>query len=327
MTADPKQNIEQKEVLHPRNLHRGNYNFKQLYKSNARLKAFVKLNQYDVESIDFSNPDAVIALNKALLKHFYRIDYWEIPVGYLCPPIPGRADYIHYMADLLAESNNGTVPKGSQIKVWDVGTGANCVYPVIGAVSYKWQFLGTDIDPVAIESANKIISLNPAIEKLVEIRQQKNKSAIFTGILKPKEVFDLTICNPPFHSSLKEAQVGTFTKWTNLGGKQTQKTLLNFGGQGTELWTAGGEAGFINRMVEQSVLIADRCFWFTTLVSKKDTLPGIYRALKKANALEVKTITMKQGQKVSRVVAWTFLTEAQQTDWRNNRWNDNKPKV
>jgi 23S rRNA (adenine1618-N6)-methyltransferase len=68
----------------------------------------VSINEHSIETIDFSDPEAVKSLNQALL-----ISYYDIQMGYshyLCPPIPGRADYIHYIADLLAESNNGIIP-------------------------------------------------------------------------------------------------------------------------------------------------------------------------------------------------------------------------
>jgi 23S rRNA (adenine1618-N6)-methyltransferase len=321
MSSEPKEKTPEKENLHPRNSHRAEYDFKQLYKSSPGLKAFVSLNQYKDESIDFSNPDAVKALNKALLKHFYGVDHWDIPEGYLCPPIPGRADFIHYAADILGEINNGNIPRGRKIHVLDIGMGANCVYPLIGSHVYDWQFVGTDIDPVAIRSAQNIVSLNKEFQDKIILRLQANKANIFKGIIKRGEGFDITICNPPFHASLQEAQRSTAAKWKKLGiGKQA--TALNFGGQKTELWCYGGEAGFIRRMVGQSLLVAQQCLWFSTLVSKKDTLPIIYKSLKAVNALDVKTITMSHGQKVSRIVAWTFLTTAEQTEWRNRFWDD-----
>jgi 23S rRNA (adenine1618-N6)-methyltransferase len=318
MPSDIKQKPAEKENLHPRNSHRAGYNFKQLCKCSPELKKFVFLNQYNDESIDFSNPDAVKALNKALLKHFYGVEHWDIPAGYLCPPIPGRADYIHYVADLLSEINNGIIPR-NKIRVLDVGVGANCVYPLIGSSVYDWQFVGTDIDPSAIRSAKDIVASNKKFQDKVILRLQSNKANIFKGIIKQGEGFDITICNPPFHASLQEAQASAASKWKKLGISK-QNAALNFGGQKTELWCYGGEAGFIRRMVEQSKLVAQQCLWFSTLVSKKDTLPIIYKALKKENALDVKTISMTHGQKVSRIVAWTFLTPAEQAAWRNEFW-------
>lgn len=125
---------DEKTILHPRNKHRSNYDFAALTKSLPALKPYVAINKYGNESIDFSDPAAVKALNKALLSHFYNIANWDIPEGYLCPPIPGRADYIHYLADLLEEEE--PLLKGKNIKVLDIGIGANCVYPIIGHQEY-----------------------------------------------------------------------------------------------------------------------------------------------------------------------------------------------
>lgn len=300
--------------MHPRNVHRLGYDFKQLIKANPALRKFVGLNKFEVESVDFTNPEAIKALNKALLKQFYGVDGWDIPEGYLCPPIPGRADYIHYVADLLAETNDNAVPKGNKVRVLDIGTGANLVYPLIGSSFYGWQFAGTDIDPTAIRSAREIIALNKGLEQKIEIRLQPGYD-IFANIIKPDERFDLTICNPPFHASFREAADATSTKWKKLGVMK-KPTFLNFGGQKNELWTKGGEAGFIRKMIEESVKYGKQVLWFTTLVSKKETLPTVYSTLKFVKAAEIKTITMAHGQKTSRFVAWTFLTPEEQAAWR-----------
>ncbi len=296
----------QKENLHPSSFHRDRYDFKQLCESCPELKAFVAINNYNAESVNFSDPQAVKILNKALLKKFYNVNNWDIPQGYLCPPVPGRADYIHYLADLLRAGNDRNIPVGDKVKVLDIGVGANCVYPLIGNSVYGWQFVGSDVDPVAIRSAKNIITLNNYLKNVIELRLQTNNANIFTGIVKPGEVFDTTMCNPPFHASLKDAQAATAAKWQKLGINKQQKTLLNCGGKKSELWCPGGEAAFINRMIDESALNPKNCLWFTTLVSKKETLAGIYKNLKKVKASDVKTIDMAQGQKISRIVAWKF---------------------
>ncbi|MEO6630722.1 MAG: 23S rRNA (adenine(1618)-N(6))-methyltransferase RlmF, partial [Mucilaginibacter sp.] len=245
--------------------------------------------------------------NKALLKHFYAVDSWDIADGYLCPPIPGRADYIHYLADLLAEGNNGVVPTGNKVKILDIGTGANAVYPLIGSSVYDWKFVGTEVDLIALASAKNIIALNKHLKDKIDIRRQASKGNIFNGIINGGEAFDASMCNPPFHASALEAKDATATKWKKLGVNPNQKTPLNFGGQKTELWYPGGEAAFITRMIEESAVIPENCKWFTTLVSKKETLPIAQKVLSKVRAVDVKTINMAQGQKASRILAWTFL--------------------
>lgn len=310
----------EKQVLHPRNKHRSRYDFPELIKSLPELRPFVALNAYGDESIDFSDPVAVKLLNKALLKHFYQIDHWDIPEGYLCPPIPGRADYIHYLADLLASVNDGVVPRGKNVKGLDIGLGANCIYPIIGHQEYGWTFAGSDVDSSAIKSAKNIAAINPALSASVFPRLQSNKNHIFKGVVKPGEVFDFTLCNPPFHASAAEAQAGSQRKVRNLGKQKGKETVLNFGGQQAELWCEGGEVGFIRKMIEESAALGKQCFWFSTLVSKSMNVPFIYGSLERQRPVEIRTIEMAQGQKISRFVAWTFLSPEEQTSWRKNRW-------
>ncbi|MVN23063.1 23S rRNA (adenine(1618)-N(6))-methyltransferase RlmF [Mucilaginibacter arboris] len=316
MPAKPKLIVELKDKLHPRNRHKYRYNFPELITSFPDLAAFVSLNPFQDLSIDFKNPQAVKMLNKALLKHFYNIAFWDIPEGYLCPPVPGRADYIHYLADLLASSNKEIIPRGKSVKVLDVGVGANCIYPLIGHQEYGWNFTGSDIDPVAISSAKNMVQAN-SLTKAISIRKQNSTKHVFTGIILPKETFDLTMCNPPFHASLTEATAGTVRKWKNLGKAEQGIVTLNFGGRNTELWCEGGEERFVRQMIEESAAFAKSCFWFTSLISKKETLPGCYRALEKFKAGEVRTINMAQGQKTSRILAWTFLDQAEQQEWQS----------
>lgn len=304
------------KTLHPRNFHNNRYDFTTLIKSQDSLKEFVKPNKYGDLSIDFANPDAVIALNKALLSHFYGIKNWEIPKGYLCPPIPGRADYIHHIADLLASSNNGKIPKGKAIKGLDVGVGANCIYPIIGVSVYGWQFLGSDIEKNSIESVLNIINSNEILKENIKVLHQENPSNIFVNIINKDEKYDFTLCNPPFHKSLEEALAGNKRKVQNLTKQKSTKSTLNFGGKNNELWCEGGEIVFIKNMIKESLAFSKNCFWFTTLVSKKENLPFIYKALKDVKAVEVKTIEMAHGQKISRIVAWTFLSKDEQKEFK-----------
>lgn len=301
----PKEKVE----LHARNKHRHRYNFKELCNSFPELKAYAKLNDYGDESIDFFNAEAVKALNKALLIHFYGIQNWDIPNNYLCPPIPGRADYIHNIADLLAKSFGGKIPKGRNTKCLDIGVGANTVYPIIGNREYGWSFVGSDIDSVALKSAKQIVDSNSTLNGRIDLRLQKNPGDIFSGIIKKDEFFDLTICNPPFHSSAREAQKGTQRKLSNLKQRKVKNIKLNFGGQSNELWCEGGEERFVRDMIFQSKEFAKSCLWFTTLISKKSNLTSVYKALKTVGAKKVETIPMGQGNKISRIVAWTFISD------------------
>ncbi|WP_430472499.1 23S rRNA (adenine(1618)-N(6))-methyltransferase RlmF [Zestomonas insulae] len=307
-------------ALHPRNRHQGRYDFPQLIKASPELARFVVVNPYGKESIDFADPAAVKVFNRALLKRFYGIAHWDIPPGYLCPPIPGRADYLHGLADLLAELNDGQVPHGARIRALDVGTGANCIYPLIGHSEYAWQFLGSDIDATALASAQAIVQAN-RLDKAIALRRQAQPNQVFQGLLQPGETFELSLCNPPFHASAAEAHSGSQRKWRNLGKLDPKRKLpvLNFGGQSNELWCAGGEAAFLQRLIAESAGFASQVLWFSTLVSKAGNLPIVETALRKAGARQVRTVAMAQGQKQSRFVAWSFLDVAAQRQWAQ-RW-------
>ncbi|MBS3805380.1 MAG: 23S rRNA (adenine(1618)-N(6))-methyltransferase RlmF [Oleiphilaceae bacterium] len=324
--------------LHPRNLHRGRYDFEALMNTSPALAAVVRKNPHGDLSVDFADPESVKLLNQALLTHFYQVDSWDIPPAYLCPPIPGRSDYLHYVADLLAETpGNATdaIPRGRKIKALDVGMGANCIYPIVGSRLYGWDFVGTDIDPIALRCASIIADSNPVLKEQIECRLQASAQNIFRGVIGAREAFDLTLCNPPFHASLAEANAGTRQKVRNLAASTKKKGTqvrsaerpgatgvqpLNFGGQGAELWCPGGEAAFIARMITESAEFSEQCLWFSSLVSRKDHLPGIYRRLDRVGARGVRTMEMQQGQKITRLVAWTFMTAEHQGQWCQTRW-------
>lgn len=322
------------KALHPRNAHNNGYDFDALVLSTPELSAYVGPNPYGNTSIDFANPMAVKQLNAALLKHHYGIDAWDIPQGYLCPPIPGRVDYLHYCADLLSLDLSRT--HNTEIRALDIGTGANGVYPLLGIQVYGWQFVASDIDLVSLENVGRIARLNPALSSGLQLRHQQDPKAIFKGIIRGDEYFDITICNPPFHGSLAEASAGTQRKLANLSANRNRSRLdnrsnkiqrpapdkaiaLNFGGQKAELWCEGGELGFLANMINESQVFAGQCLWFTSLVSKSENLKPCYALLEKAQAIKVKTIEMQQGNKITRILAWTFLTSAQQRQWQQRR--------
>ncbi|ABV39031.1 protein of unknown function DUF890 [Shewanella sediminis HAW-EB3] len=363
-----KPETTEKKGLHERNLHRDGYDFEQLIEASPALKPYVRPNPYGNLSIDFADPLAVKALNLALLQLHYRIEYWDIPAGFLCPPIPGRVDYLHYIADLLAGIDSDTVgdkaeeqveeigtrqnvpyaskPESSapkqryksqkrmKINALDIGTGANGIYPILGIQAYGWRFVASDVDPLSIENVNRIVGQNKALQGKLKTRLQTDHQKVFHGIIQADDRFDITLCNPPFHASLSEASEGSLRKVKNLAANRAAKghkpepaaskakpdaNELNFGGQKAELWCEGGEKQFLANMIRESKDFATQCLWFTSLVSKKENLQPCYAALEKVGAVTVKTIDMAQGNKLTRVLAWSYLTPKQQALWAKYR--------
>jgi 23S rRNA (adenine1618-N6)-methyltransferase len=279
--------------LHPRNKFNKGYNFDELIKINPKLETYVAKNQFDVITIDFSIPEAVKELNKALLFSYDKISVWDFSDKNLCPPIPGRLDYIHYLADLISTD--------STIKILDIGTGATCIYPILGVAEYDWNFVASDIDLDSLDTAQDIIEDNNLGSK-IELRQQIDENNILKGILKDEDSFSAVMCNPPFFKSGEEAQGANKRKNRNLGNNPVR----NFSGNNNELWYVGGEKAFLHNYLYESSLFKEKSTWFTSLVSKKENIVSLQKSSAKLGAIEFKVIPMHQGNKVTRIVCWRF---------------------
>ena len=288
--------------FHANNRHQGQYNIESLMEVHPRLEDHIIINQRGEKSIKFSDPKAVKELNAALLIYHYDLEYWDIPEGYLCPAVPGRADYIHHIAELIEN-------KASPIKLLDIGTGANLIYPIVATKEYNWSVVGTDIDSEVLKSAQNIINKNKRLQMMVELRRQSNKKDIFHNVIDSKDYFHLTMCNPPFYQSEEEALKNSLRKIKNLHGKKSNKIQRNFSGQATELWTTGGEKQFLKDMVYQSRKYGTQVGWFTTLVSRVAHIPAIRKSIEAVKASRAKIIEMGTGNKTSRIVAWKFKTD------------------
>lgn len=279
--------------FHPKNKFNYGYDFFKLIKVNPNLKLFVFKNQYDEVTIDFSNPKAVKELNKTLLFTYDIISFWNFPDENLCPPIPGRLDYILHLADLLKIQKDTTI--------LDIGTGATCIYPLLGVAEFNWNFVASDIDIKSLHTAKDIVVENN-LENKIEIRHQKNKQHILKGIINDEDSLSAVICNPPFYNSAQEATKANTRKNRNLGNKN----IRNFSGNHNELWYTGGEKAFLHNYLYESSLIKNKRIWFTSLVSKKENVKSLEKSSKKLNVKIFKEIPMQQGNKVTRIVCWQF---------------------
>ncbi|MEX6626162.1 23S rRNA (adenine(1618)-N(6))-methyltransferase RlmF [Tenacibaculum salmonis] len=284
--------MEDKKGLHENNKHKNGYDFKFLKEKYPQISAFV-IEKFDKETIDFSDPVAVKEFNKALLFAYYNIKDWNFPDENLCPPIPGRVDYIHHLADLIADEKDVTV--------LDIGTGASCVYPLLGTSIYNWNFVATDIDLDSLDYSQDIIDDNN-LDAKIKLRQQFDELNILKGITEEDDAFTLTMCNPPFYKSEEEARGANRRKSRNLGNN----TVRNFAGNSNELCYLGGEKAFLHTYLYESSLQPELSKWFTSLVSKKENVKSLQDSAKKLKVKEFKVIPMSQGNKVTRIVCWRF---------------------
>ena len=272
-TPRPRSETPARPPMHPRNRHQGRYDFDRLVRANPALAGHLVTTPRGEASVDFHDPGAVRELNRAILRADYGIAHWDLPDGALCPPIPGRADYLHGLADLLADTGDGRIPRGLSVRVLDIGVGASAIYPLLGHAEYGWRFVGADIEPTSLEVASAIVASN-RLQRAITLRRQPRRQQIFEGVVRDDERFDLSLCNPPFHASAAEAAGAHARKRRQLAGAATptrgraNAPALNFGGHAHELWCPGGEADFLRRMVRESVEVRDRVLWFSSLVAR-----------------------------------------------------------
>ena len=300
--------------------------------------------------------------------------------------LKGRADYCHHLADLFGGYDCSSVmgkaklvPEGSTIRGLDVGTGSGCIYPLLGAKFYGWSFVGSDIRQEAVITSEQIILANDLTEQ-IEVRLQLHSERIFDGVWGRDELFDFTMCNPPFYSSreafLSESlrkvrglarsrdkrQIGKGKKQIKLHSSLSKSGCSvvensknekrnqeggglsnNFGGSDSELWCPGGEVAFVSRMVEESAKFADRCLWFTSLVSRQDNVDKIEKKMKKNNfnidnsnskrrrrndndeskgvgtIKIIKKVRIGAGTKYSTILMWSYFSLEMHTEWAMRR--------
>lgn len=307
--------------LHPRSRHHDPYDWKALVAVEPELALHLVERKNSEKTLDFADPRAVKRLNRALLQHHYGVRGWDFPDGHLCPPVPGRADALHVIADLLAADNGRKIPRGAVVRSLDIGTGASLIYPLLGFATYGWSFRATDIHGPSLDAAAAILAENPQAAERIECKLQAQPERIFDGVIGPEELFDFTMCNPPFHASDASAAAGTRRKNRNVGGRHSDDDALNFSGLPHELVCPGGEKAFVEQMIEESRgAMGRQVLWFTSLVSAERNLNGLERTLQAAGAKTVRRLELATGNKRSRLLAWSFFPERQRRIWAAGRW-------
>ena len=285
--------------MHPDNPYRHEYDLPRYIQQLPELASYCK-KKHGRLTVDFASPDAVIALNKAIIEADCGVVGWTVPKGNLCPPIPGRIDYLLHIKSLLSDTHG-------PIKMLDIGTGATAIYGVLAATQFDYQVVGTDISQHSLSHAEKMLAANPSLASKVTLRHQPSASHIFHGVVNDTEQFDISVCNPPFYKSSQQANEKNREKNRALASKQTDR---NFAGQDNELIYPGGEVAFIKRMIFESYKYRNQITWFTSLVSQKSSVDEIKRTLKKERHAVQQWITMKHGNKTSRIVVWQFIAES-----------------
>ncbi len=284
--------------VHDRNRYREPYDLDRLVRAVPELTAYLRTTPDGRPTVDFARAAAVRHLNRALLLSDYQLAFYDLPPEALCPAVPSRLDYVHVVADLLHSTGADRKP----VRGLDIGTGASLVYPILGVREYGWRFVATDINETSLRAAKAIVSFNPSLRDKIELRRQASPRQIFDGVLRPGERFDFTMCNPPFYESEAAARKAAQLKWRKLGRRGTE--TFNFGGQGAELHTAGGEPRFLGATIAASYRFRTQVRWFTTLVSQRAYLKVAEAGFRQNPPRRREVVALSTGAKTRQVLAW-----------------------
>lgn len=265
--------------------------FRLLAAKYPALRNFVYTNKFGSASIDWKDPHAQREVTYALLKNDFDLDL-ELPIDQLCPPVPNRANYIYWLKDMIQENSPHLLKGASPLRGIDIGTGASCIYPLLGAKIGGWSFLATDIDETSIGYARRNVTLNN-LESSIELRKV-NPDQMLLGVVQSGEKYGFSMCNPPFFANINEA-------------RQNPHTVCM--GTSNELVTPGGEVSFVERMIEESLVLRHAVRWYTSMIGKKDDLKALTKILAARGIVNVHTTTFYQGKITRWGLAWSLTQD------------------
>nr|XP_024933640.1 RNA N6-adenosine-methyltransferase mettl16 isoform X1 [Ziziphus jujuba var. spinosa] len=344
-----KRKKRERPTIHPKNKYSDNPpDFALLASLYPSFQPYVFYSRNGRPTIDWTDFNATRELTRVLLLHDHGLKWW-IPDGQLCPTVPNRSNYIHWIEDLLlSEIIPKTNASGDNVRGFDIGTGANCIYPLLGASLMGWSFVGSDITDVALEWAERNVKDNPHISELIEIRkvERGNDTLSVENLHDGKShccesKLDLTenvgIEGKPLSSSydlhagvnksyygppvllgvVKDGEKFDFCMCNPPFFETLEEAGLNpktsCGGTPEEMVCPGGEMAFITRIIEDSSILKHTfrvCRWYTTMLGRKLNLKFLISKLWEVGVTIVKTTEFVQGRTCRWGLAWSFVPPA-----------------
>ncbi|XP_028429029.1 RNA N(6)-adenosine-methyltransferase mettl16 [Perca flavescens] len=245
--------------------------------------------------VNFKEPEAVRALTCTLLKEDFGLTI-EIPLERLIPTVPLRLNYIHWVEDLI----DGQKQPRRGI---DIGTGASCIYPLLGATMNSWYFLATEVDNICFDYATKNVEQNN-LSDLIKVVKVPQKTLLMDALKEETEiVYDFCMCNPPFFANQLEAK-GVNSR----NSRRAPPSSVNTGGV-TEIMAEGGELEFVKRIIHDSLQLKKRLRWYSCMLGKKCSLAPLKEELRKQGVPKVTHTEFCQGRTMRWALAWSFYDD------------------
>lgn len=284
------------KYMHPRNIYKTPPDFKSLALEFPDFCKYLKQDITGKVTFNFKDVNALRTLSTILLKKDFGLDV-DIPTNKLIPTIPLRLNYLLWIEDLLSIINSK-----ENIYGIDIGTGASCVYPLIGAKKFGWYMIGTDIDEDSIIDARSNVARNSLDNQIQLLKVSGNTIFEEINIDNSEKIYDFCMCNPPFFSTPQE--LNPFFK-----SRKTSRPIPKnaFCASINEVVINGGEIEFISKIIEESVKFKNKIKIFTTMVGHKNSLPHLKSKLRNVDVTSFKQTEFCQGHTTRWGLAWTFF--------------------
>lgn len=285
--------------MHPRNRYKDKPpDFSYLASKYKEFQQHVHTNLTGKVSLNFKEPEAVRALTCTLLKEDFGLTI-DIPLERLIPTVPLRLNYIHWVEDLIGCGTN----KNKLIRGIDIGTGASCIYPLLGATMNGWFFLATEVDDMCFSYATKNVEQNN-LSDLIKVVKVPQKTLLMDALKEESEiVYDFCMCNPPFFANQMEAQ-GVNSR----NPSRPPPSSINTGGI-TEIMAEGGELEFVKRIIHDSLQLKKRLRWYSCMLGKKCSLVPLKEELQQQGVPKVTHTEFCQGRTMRWALAWSFYED------------------
>ncbi|XP_021253023.1 methyltransferase-like protein 16 isoform X2 [Numida meleagris] len=267
-------------------------------------------------SLNFKDPEAVRALTCTLLKEDFGLTI-DIPLERLIPTVPLRLNYIHWVEDLIGhqDADKGVLRRGI-----DIGTGASCIYPLLGSTLNGWYFLATEVDDMCFNYAKKNVEQNN-LSDLIKVVKVPQKTLLMDALKEESEIiYDFCMCNPPFFANQMEAK-GVNSR----NPRRPPPSSVNTGGI-TEIMAEGGELEFVKRIIHDSLQLKKRLRWYSCMLGKKCSLAPLKEELKIQGVPKVTHTEFCQGRTMRWALAWSFYDDVQVPSPPSKRRKLEKPR-
>ncbi|KAJ8275499.1 hypothetical protein COCON_G00072510 [Conger conger] len=284
--------------MHPRNRYKDKPpDFAYLASKYPEFQQHVHTNLTGRVGLNFKDPGAVRALTCTLLKEDFGLSI-QIPLERLIPTVPLRLNYIHWVEDLTGGPGPGGARRGI-----DIGTGASCIYPLLGASMNGWSFLATEVDDICFNFAKKNVE-NNGLSDLIKVVKVPQKTLLMDALKEePALLYDFCMCNPPFFSNQLEAK-GVNSR----SSRRAPPSSVNTGGV-TEIMAEGGELEFVKRIIHDSLQLRGRLRWYSCMLGKKCSLAPLKEELRKHGVPKVTHSEFCQGRTMRWALAWSFYDD------------------